>query len=266
MTEYDYSPEGYQRYLETQERISRWVDTAEAHRHQFQAPFGSRSDVGKSEQWDGVSRTSRRNEDYRGTSARGPPPPPPPPPLYHPKPVPAAGVAPALTETWQQTRGDPTAVQYQQQPPAFVITQQSKRKSSKSHKSHKSSSRSRPSPTYIIHTPGVPPPPSVSISQPPPGQYGPPSNTSGVTYITTDHTGYPVTHTAPLYQIPGSVYSYSTPPAAASSPPIYSNPPPMMSPYTSPPTSPPLPGSPYHQPQPSIVILPPNTRTVKVMY
>ncbi|KAL0068892.1 hypothetical protein AAF712_003885 [Marasmius tenuissimus] len=265
MTEYDYSPEGYQRYLETQDRISRWVDTAEAHRHQFKTPFGLRTDVVESEQWDGVSRTSRRDDDRRSTTRAGPPPP----PLYHPTPVPAAGMTPSPAQTWHQTRGEPTGVQYQQQQPAYVITQQSKRKSSKSHKSHKSSSRSRPPPTtYIIHTPGVPPMPTVQ-PPPPPGQYGPSSNTSSVTYITTDHTGYPVTHTAPLHQIPGSVYSYSTPPAVASSPPVYANPPPppMMSPYTSPPTSPPLPGS-YHHPQPNVVYLPPNTRTrtIKVMY
>ncbi|KIK55444.1 hypothetical protein GYMLUDRAFT_76523 [Collybiopsis luxurians FD-317 M1] len=45
MTEYDYSPEGYQRYLDTQRRISRWVDDTNAHSSEFRAPFGARSDV-----------------------------------------------------------------------------------------------------------------------------------------------------------------------------------------------------------------------------
>lgn len=39
MTEYDYSPEAYQRYLATQQRISKWVDTAEKSRTQFANPF-----------------------------------------------------------------------------------------------------------------------------------------------------------------------------------------------------------------------------------
>lgn len=45
MTEYDYSPEGYQRYLETQRRISKWVDNTNAHAPEFRSPFGARSDV-----------------------------------------------------------------------------------------------------------------------------------------------------------------------------------------------------------------------------
>lgn len=39
MTEYDYSPEGYERHLETQARIERWVDNAERKRSEFQSPF-----------------------------------------------------------------------------------------------------------------------------------------------------------------------------------------------------------------------------------
>ncbi|KAF5312096.1 hypothetical protein D9619_003503 [Psilocybe cf. subviscida] len=40
MTEYDYSPEAYDRFLATQDRIAKWVDTTERHRPEFQAPFG----------------------------------------------------------------------------------------------------------------------------------------------------------------------------------------------------------------------------------
>lgn len=36
MTEYDYSPEAYDRYLATQTRIADWVDTTESHRAEFQ--------------------------------------------------------------------------------------------------------------------------------------------------------------------------------------------------------------------------------------
>lgn len=35
MTEYDYSPGAYERYLETQQRIARWVDETEGHRPEF---------------------------------------------------------------------------------------------------------------------------------------------------------------------------------------------------------------------------------------
>ncbi|KAL0579209.1 hypothetical protein V5O48_002771 [Marasmius crinis-equi] len=254
MTEYDYSPEGYHRHLETQQRIARWVDTAEAHRHQFSTPFGPRSDVDEGEQWDGVDRSRADNDRPRGLSTRGPSS-----QFYYPSPAPTMAAAP--TQPWHQTR-DPSSVHYPHQPPALtVITPHSKRKSSKSHKSHKSSSRARQQ-TYIIQSP-IPSIPTGAVAPLPPSRYGSP-NIPAVTYITTDHTGYPVTHTAPLHQIPGSVYSYSTPPAATSSPPMYSNPPPMMSPYTTP-TASPLPGSPYRPPQPNVVFLPPNTRTIQVM-
>ncbi|KAK7453466.1 hypothetical protein VKT23_011739 [Stygiomarasmius scandens] len=45
MTEYDYSPEAYQRYMDTQNRIARWVDNTNAHAHEFRHPFGLRSDI-----------------------------------------------------------------------------------------------------------------------------------------------------------------------------------------------------------------------------
>ncbi|KAH0589836.1 hypothetical protein H2248_000031 [Termitomyces sp. 'cryptogamus'] len=35
MTEYDYSPEAYERYLATQQRISRWVATTEGYRNEY---------------------------------------------------------------------------------------------------------------------------------------------------------------------------------------------------------------------------------------
>ncbi|KAF9265134.1 hypothetical protein L218DRAFT_185777 [Marasmius fiardii PR-910] len=235
MTEYDYSPEGYERYLETQRRISQWVDTAEAHRDQFKAPFGVRSDM-ESERWDDNVRGGRgRDDDYRrprlpsGHSSRSVVPPPP-------------SMIAASNHTWYPTH----TVHY---PPAqsFVVTAPSKRKSGKSHKSSSKSKRH----TYIIPPPI---PPSPTVVQPPPGQYGPPS----VTYITTDHTGYPVTRTSPLHQIPGSIYSYSTPPPPMTSPPGPGSPP-MMSPYTTPAGSPLL-----HQPG-NVVIIPQGKRKVRIM-
>ncbi|KAF8961035.1 hypothetical protein BDZ97DRAFT_1268607 [Flammula alnicola] len=40
MTEYDYSPEAYERHLATQNRIANWVDTTEQHRPQFEHAVG----------------------------------------------------------------------------------------------------------------------------------------------------------------------------------------------------------------------------------
>lgn len=256
MTEYDYSPEGYERYIETQQRISRWVDTAEAHRHQFQAPFGVRSDARETEQWDGIVRKGRGRDDDRHSHSRSLSS-----QLYHSSPAPLPAPPPPMVtpphHTWYPARG---TTSMHQPEPTFVITTSSKRKSgksSKSHRSHKSSSKSKHH-TYIIQPP-IPPP--VTVAQPPPGQFGSP-HTNSVTYITTDHNGYPVTRTSPLHPIPGSMYSYSNPP-----PPMTSPPPPMISPYTTPAGSPMLPpGSSVHHQPGNVVFVPPNTRTVRVMY
>ncbi|KAF5358592.1 hypothetical protein D9758_007714 [Tetrapyrgos nigripes] len=48
MTEYDYSPEAYQRHMDTQHRIAKWVDNTNAHAHEFRHPFGNRSESDKS--------------------------------------------------------------------------------------------------------------------------------------------------------------------------------------------------------------------------
>ncbi|KAJ3850506.1 hypothetical protein EV368DRAFT_84476 [Lentinula lateritia] len=50
MTEYDYSPEGYQRYLDTQRRISKWVQNTNAHASEFRSPFGTFNPVRVSEE------------------------------------------------------------------------------------------------------------------------------------------------------------------------------------------------------------------------
>lgn len=39
MTEYDYSPEAYEKYVRTQERISNWVSQTKAHERQYANPF-----------------------------------------------------------------------------------------------------------------------------------------------------------------------------------------------------------------------------------
>lgn len=39
MTEYDYSPEAYEKYLQTQERISNWVSETKAQKTQYRNPF-----------------------------------------------------------------------------------------------------------------------------------------------------------------------------------------------------------------------------------
>lgn len=55
MTEYDYSPDAYNRYLHTQNRVSNWVSQTKAHERQYANPFVP-------------------------SAANGPPPPPSPPP------------------------------------------------------------------------------------------------------------------------------------------------------------------------------------------
>ncbi|THU85722.1 hypothetical protein K435DRAFT_869003, partial [Dendrothele bispora CBS 962.96] len=52
MTEYDYSPDAYERCMETRERVARWVDNTEAHSHEFRSPFGTRSDVEVEDEYD----------------------------------------------------------------------------------------------------------------------------------------------------------------------------------------------------------------------
>lgn len=48
MTEYDYSPEAYERYLATQHRIANWVDTTEQHRAEFQSGDQTPPDLSRS--------------------------------------------------------------------------------------------------------------------------------------------------------------------------------------------------------------------------
>ncbi|KAK7438197.1 hypothetical protein VKT23_018127 [Stygiomarasmius scandens] len=68
MTEYDYSPEAYQRYMDTRSRVARWVDNTEAHSHEFRSPFGMRSDIGEEEMED-MSR-EMHGSHYGGHSRR----------------------------------------------------------------------------------------------------------------------------------------------------------------------------------------------------
>ncbi|KAF9064502.1 hypothetical protein BDP27DRAFT_1425791 [Rhodocollybia butyracea] len=96
MTEYDYSPAAYQRHMETQNRIAKWVDNTEAHHDIFRTPFGPRSDVGDDD-LDGMSDADEAipsgasaggwYESKRRSGARTGGLPPPPPMLYSPQPM-----------------------------------------------------------------------------------------------------------------------------------------------------------------------------------
>ncbi|KAF9064503.1 hypothetical protein BDP27DRAFT_1425792 [Rhodocollybia butyracea] len=68
MTEYDYSPEGYQRYLDTQRRISNWVDNTNAHANEFGSPFGGRADVASGDRSRSTPRANSGpgRDEYRG--------------------------------------------------------------------------------------------------------------------------------------------------------------------------------------------------------
>lgn len=48
MTEYDYSPQAYERYLATQNRIANWVDKTEQHRAEFQSANAGPQDLTRS--------------------------------------------------------------------------------------------------------------------------------------------------------------------------------------------------------------------------
>lgn len=48
MTEYDYSPQAYERYLATQNRIANWVDKTEQHRGEFQSANAGPPDLTRS--------------------------------------------------------------------------------------------------------------------------------------------------------------------------------------------------------------------------
>lgn len=62
MTEYDYSPEAYERYLATQNRIANWVDHTEQHRPQFEHAIqtGPPAPAGPSMRPGNMSYDSRR--------------------------------------------------------------------------------------------------------------------------------------------------------------------------------------------------------------
>ncbi|KAI3596396.1 hypothetical protein WG66_003114 [Moniliophthora roreri] len=76
MTEYDYSEEGYRRYLDSQNRISRWVDNTNSHSREFRPPFGARSDVPSegsrslnSSPAPSAVRSVTRPHEYHGTTS-----------------------------------------------------------------------------------------------------------------------------------------------------------------------------------------------------
>lgn len=75
MTEYDYSPEAYQRYLKTQERIGRWVDKTEGCRTQFANPFNPPvTHLPGYEEPPPVSRRSSRGRRSSHNNSRSPSP------------------------------------------------------------------------------------------------------------------------------------------------------------------------------------------------
>jgi cell division septation protein DedD len=66
MTEYDYSPQAYERYLATQNRIANWVDKTEQHRAEFQSANTDPPDLTRS----GPGPTSSRSKLKRSSPPR----------------------------------------------------------------------------------------------------------------------------------------------------------------------------------------------------
>lgn len=186
MTEYDYSPEAYDRYLATQRRIANWVDQTEHHRPQFGPTTQSVADSSN-------SRTRHHRHYYRPPSsdsgsddsyAAGPGYPgpmpgpmfgpmplhsPPPPPMYPQQPIYHQPMVPPLLSPGYPF--PPTSPQYYD----------NHRRSSRSHRRlhsqsprHPSAFRFTPPPTSPIYSHGYPPPPMVGyppqgfIMMPPP--------------------------------------------------------------------------------------------------
>ncbi|PSS37468.1 hypothetical protein PHLCEN_2v675 [Hermanssonia centrifuga] len=76
MTEYDYSPEGYERYIATQNRVSNWVSDQVSRTPQHQAPFVARS-VSQPPLQTRHSSSSTRDRHHSPSSSRSSSRPPP---------------------------------------------------------------------------------------------------------------------------------------------------------------------------------------------
>ncbi|KAJ3740644.1 hypothetical protein DFH05DRAFT_1463176 [Lentinula detonsa] len=257
MTEYDYSPAAYQRYMETQNRIAKWVDNTEAHHEAFCVPFGPRSDMGEDD-LAGISDAEEAipsgasaggwYEEKRRNGARKNVVAPPPPIFYHSQPAAPAPMYPGALASAPVNYNYPTPGGYTSPPatPQIIIQTVPKHRSHRHHDSKRSSSaesRKAKSKTRMYVLPS-------SASAAPPMQMQPPSY------------GYPGAQPPPgSYNYPlHSAGPYSANPAYAPPPPSFSPPVsghPMMSPSPSP--------SPYYSQPGGYVIIPPKGQHVRVM-
>jgi hypothetical protein len=65
MTEYDYSPQAYERYLATQNRIANWVDKTEQHRGEYQSADAGPPDLTRSGPGQASHSKSKRSSSPR---------------------------------------------------------------------------------------------------------------------------------------------------------------------------------------------------------
>jgi hypothetical protein len=70
MTEYDYSPEGYERYMATQTRVSKWVHEQTTNHRQYQSPFVPRSTSPPPAHYDRRPQPSHRDGSSRRSGSR----------------------------------------------------------------------------------------------------------------------------------------------------------------------------------------------------
>ena len=79
MTEYDFSPQAYERYLATQNRIANWVDKTEQHRGEFQSAEEAPPDLTRSGPGPASHSKSKRSSSSRHPQSKQlvihPPPP-----------------------------------------------------------------------------------------------------------------------------------------------------------------------------------------------
>ncbi|TFK41220.1 hypothetical protein BDQ12DRAFT_664064 [Crucibulum laeve] len=164
MTEYDYSPEGYERYMATQHRIANWVDHTEHYRPQFEpaapgAPPGSVTQRPMYQSHDSHHRSHSGRQEQR------------PPPMdfgYNHYGHPPSPGGSSVSESYAYGPGSPGPMPY----PGAVYPQQPM-----SHHSHQS-------PTYIMASP--PPMP------PYPSPYGYPAPAMGQPIMAGAPPGYVV--------------------------------------------------------------------------
>ncbi|TFK30320.1 hypothetical protein FA15DRAFT_751380 [Coprinopsis marcescibilis] len=208
MTEYDYSPEAYERYLTTQKRIANWVDKTEDHRPQFadalQPPATHMPGYEQSFQTEGNRRSHGRHRSRSPSPdmlyGRGP---------HAPGPMPPMHSAPGHLGTFPQHQmpfqhhspgPSPPASPSHNMPPSYYGTP-----SPKQLNSHRRSKSQAPRPHFV-------PPPLVLSPPISPGMYAHPGSPTG--YVMMPQQPMPMMSPPAPNSAPADFTSFALPAAA----------------------------------------------------